>query len=891
MKKIFGCLAVVLMLLNAVGAAAQEGGRVILDLQPDEKDYDTGGVESVLGVGAAYWHDVKEYNELLDGENIQKDFSADIRAKYPDYSREQAEQWQNYVKKGIKAYRFYEDIKQKVISWVLNHEMPVVVPDDQYEMGESETYIESDKPLVIEDFKKIVAYSNSERDQLAAEEKTAKDYNLPRPSAKIAALKKALLEKDWKALLGFDPAEYIARLYEMPDSVEDAASEKLSAVVLSQFRGVGPDGKVAGVILLKPAPQTVVLYNDFASYPGITADFDASDNLGNIKTGLVLPQRFTVDGHKEILAYVKSFALYYEGTAQDSDKPVVLYPRIKAGICKGNDCETVELNPKVVLQPVGKTSETVFSAYVETVAVNIPRASNAGEFEFVKLVLDEGKNGGRDVVRLEIKSHDASHLRVSVIGKEAGYFAAPKMRIDGNTAIIRFEVADETFDPLGKEITFLAATGGIDQYIHKMVVRDASWFDVENNGFSAGVLLFAFIGGLLLNIMPCGLSVLAFKLMSLTGFGGRNRDKIRRRFGWTGAGIFFSFVVAAVWLAGLKLGGYPLGWGIQFQNVYFIGAMIWGVMLFWLYVIKIIGLPAVAGSDAVRHKNCWTDFGSGIFAALLSTGCTAPYLAEAVGTAMAGSAAEIAAAVMAAGAGLALPYVLIMALPDTVAGIFRTENQRRILQKIVVILLPVSLIWLIGLAAAQSKAAEIWHWLLYLTAAFAALSFRKTVQAEIDKLDDAGIAAILRRRTNIFFGIVMLLLTAVSLWDLGSAAAKRRSLLQDNVPSVLNRAAIDENVRRGMKVLVKVNADWCLLCKYNDIFVLNIEHVKNSLRDNGVKVFETDWSGHDQDVLAFMRTFGRSSLPFYVLFSPTFPDGIVLPKILNDNELRTLIDM
>ena len=890
MKKIFGCLAVVLMLLNAVGAAAQEGGRVILDLQSDEKDYDTSGVESVLGVGAAYWHDVKEYNELLDGENIEKDFSADIRAKYPNYSREQAEQWQNYVKKGIKAYRFYEDIKQKVISWILNHEMPVVVPDDQYEMGENETYIESDKPLVIEDFKKIVAYSNSERDQLAAEEKTAKDYNLPRPSAKIAALKKALLEKDWKALLGFDPAEYIARLYEMPESVKDAAPEKISAVVLSQFQGVGPDGKIAGAILLKPAPQTVVLYNDFASYPGITADFDASENLEEIRTGFLLPQRFVVNRH-EMLAYAKRFALYYEGKARESDRPVVLRPRIRAGVCKGNDCETVELNPKVVLQPVGKTSETVFSAYVETVAVNIPRVSNAGEFEFVKLVLDKGKNGGRDVVRLEIKSHDASRLRVSVIGKEAGYFAAPKMRIDGNTAIIRFEVADETFDPLGKEITFLAATGGIDQYIHKMVVRDVSWFDVENNGFSAGVLFFAIIGGLLLNIMPCGLSVLAFKLMSFTGFGGRNHDKIRRRFGWTGAGIFFSFVVAAVWLAGLKLSGYPLGWGIQYQNVYFIGVMIWGVMLFWLYVIKIIGLPAVDGSDAARHKNCWIDFGSGIFAALLSMGCTAPYLAEAVGTAMAGSAAETAAAVMAVGAGLALPYIIIAAVPDKIANKLRAEKQRHMLQRTVIILLFVTLIWLISLAAAQSKAAEIWHWLLYLAAAFAGLSFRKTVLVEVDKLDDAGIAAILRRRANIFFGIVMLLLAAVSLWDLGSAAAKRRSLLQDNVPSVLNRVAIDENVRQGMKVLVKVNADWCLLCKYNDIFVLDIEHVKNSFRDNGVKVFETDWSGHDQDVLAFMRTFGRSSLPFYVLFSPTFPDGIVLPKILNDNELRTLIDM
>ena len=143
MKKFLVLLLETACLLGAGYAVANDGGKVILDLQDETSVQSTkDDIPAVIEMGVNYWNDVKEYDELLDGENLNKDFSADIMAKYPNYSKQSAEIWQQYVKKGIKGYRFYKDVKQKVVNWLLNREMPLVVDDNQYEMGEPEKYVE-----------------------------------------------------------------------------------------------------------------------------------------------------------------------------------------------------------------------------------------------------------------------------------------------------------------------------------------------------------------------------------------------------------------------------------------------------------------------------------------------------------------------------------------------------------------------------------------------------------------------------------------------------------------------------------------------------------------------------------------------------------------------------
>ena len=100
---------------------------------------------------------------------------------------------------------------------------------------------------------------------------------------------------------------------------------------------------------------------------------------------------------------------------------------------------------------------------------------------------------------------------------------------------------------------------------------------------------------------------------------------------------------------------------------------------------------------------------------------------------------------------------------------------------------------------------------------------------------------------------------------------------------------IRQYLDQGKTVLVSVEADWCLTCKFNDVTVLDTAALKDTFRSFGVKVIEIDWTNYNAEVLAFMEEFGRKGLPFYIIFSPKIPNGMVLPEILNNQDLIEII--
>ena len=892
MKKIVWFLLVYLMTGGICLAEDFQGGKVILDLQPNEKRSQTQSpMEEILSMGASYLYDVKEYNELLEGDELNKDFSADICSKYPQYDENTAKQWQDYVKKGVKAYRFYEKIKQKVIDWVMNREMPLVVADDQYEMGESEEYIETDKPLIIEDFKKVVAYSNQERDQLAAKEKRAKDHGWTRPSEVIARTKKAFLERDWKELFGFDFDRLIKEIYQKPD-VRAGSFDTAAAVILPQFEGVSENEKIAGVIVIEPKEEGFVLLNDYENYKGLNVDFDRSENLAEVQMGFVMPQRI-IAGRKEVLGYSGKFAIYFEGEPQDYHKPVVLQPKVTADICREDVCRKMVLRPSLTLQPKEENEKTFFATYVETVAHNIPQPRNAENFEFVRLVLDKGREQKPDVLRLEIKNNDPAHFKVSIVGKEAKYFAAPRVGIDGDNITVRFEILDKSFDPKDKEVTFLVSTGTVNQYRHKMKVGENEWLDTGAEKITAGILLLSVVGGLLLNLTPAVLAMLLIKMMAFAKFGGGDKKRVRRCFLGNVMGIAIVFLVAAVGLSGLKAAGYPLYWGMQFQNIYVLVALIWGIMLLLMQVVGIIDWrPRIFAArvlrTASRHEKMFEVL-CGAAAAVVSVWFSGMILPDVFGLVFNQNEALPAAVVVAAGAGMALPYLIVAAFPKVFFRLLGGKKSFEKLRAAVMVALTAALIWLVLLQASQSAAKEIWHWLMYLSAAFVLLYFRKAVKTEIDKLTDVSIIKILHRRINIIFGCILVFFVALSMWDAGVTTAARRAMVGKIVPTVFEREYIDEILSEGGKVLVKIDADWCLLCRYNNAFVFDTGYAEDVFSQNKIAVLEIDGRGYDKNIFELMQSFGRGSLPFYVLFSSEFPEGMVLPKVFNARDFEELV--
>jgi suppressor for copper-sensitivity B len=130
----------------------------------------------------------------------------------------------------------------------------------------------------------------------------------------------------------------------------------------------------------------------------------------------------------------------------------------------------------------------------------------------------------------------------------------------------------------------------------------------------------------------------------------------------------------------------------------------------------------------------------------------------------------------------------------------------------------------------------------------------------------------------------------LSFIDVGYYAKDRQRFVEENYKTKLDLEYIEGLVRNGNQILVKVGADWCLTCKYNDLMTFDIDYIKDEFEKNGVFVIDIDWTRYQSDVLHFMQKFGRSGLPFYVLFSKKYPDGVVLPEIINYNDLSRLMD-
>src|SRR3546814_13762669 len=195
----------------------------------------------------------------------------------------------------------------------------------------------------------------------------------------------------------------------------------------------------------------------------------------------------------------------------------------------------------------------------------------------------------------------------------------------------------------------------------------------------AGILGIALLGGLILNLMPCVLPVLSLKLLSVVQQGGRARSAVRASFLASAAGIVFSFLVLAGLAVGLKAAGLAVGWGIQFQQPLFLSSLAVVMALFAYNLLGLFEVPlpgfvgrlaAIGSAEGEPHgpsHSLGGSFATGVLATLLATPCSAPFLGTSVGFALSRGAIEIFLIFTALGLGLALPYLLVAAVPRLVA--------------------------------------------------------------------------------------------------------------------------------------------------------------------------------------------------------------------------------
>jgi thiol:disulfide interchange protein DsbD len=382
----------------------------------------------------------------------------------------------------------------------------------------------------------------------------------------------------------------------------------------------------------------------------------------------------------------------------------------------------------------------------------------------------------------------------------------------------------------------------------------------------------AFVGGLLLNLMPCVFPVLFLKGLALVHTGHRELHKLRAHGLVYAAGILVSFWVLVGVLLGLRAAGATLGWGFQFQSPVFLSLM--AGLLFFLGLSLAgqfeIGLTLTSAGGSLAEKQGYTgSFFTGVLAVVVATPCTAPFMGAAVGYALAQSAAVTFAVFTALALGLAAPYVALTLQPAWTRLLPKPGAWMEVLRQAVAVPIFATVIWLAWVLA-QAYGAGL---LAALLASFLLLAIAGWFLGRWPA----------RRWSAAVAGLIVLAVIGISVASPGKLAVASETLAAPEVSGVWqpwSEAAVSRSLAAGQPVFVDFTAGWCLSCQVNERVALNQPEIVKAFQARNVVLMKADWTRHDEAITQALTALGRSGVPAYALYTPGQREPQMLPEVL-----------
>ncbi|MDQ6622887.1 MAG: thioredoxin family protein, partial [Verrucomicrobiota bacterium] len=404
---------------------------------------------------------------------------------------------------------------------------------------------------------------------------------------------------------------------------------------------------------------------------------------------------------------------------------------------------------------------------------------------------------------------------------------------------------------------------------------------VETRGL-ATLLLFGFIGGFILNLMPCVLPVISLKIFGFIQHAGADRRRIFRSGLSFVAGIFAWFIGLAFLLIFLKHAGREITWALQFTNPYFVLGMSVLVLVFALNLFGVfeIALPQGANRGLLGWSAREGDAGSffqGIFATILATPCTAPYLGTALGFAFTQSAWIILLMFLAIAAGMSAPYLLLSAQPAWLKFLPKPGPWMERVKQLMGFLLIATLLFLLSVLGAQRGVdAIVW-----------ASAFLIVVSI-VCWMKGAFLTPLASAATRAFVLLLMLALVlgggAFFIRDKFAASKLEAAAVLENGWRPFTPAALEAELAQGHAVFVDFTAAWCVTCKFNEATVLETRTVREAFERRGIVKFKADWTNADPAITKMLKQFGRPGVPLYVLYpAGNSAEPIVFPELLTRN--------
>ena len=376
----------------------------------------------------------------------------------------------------------------------------------------------------------------------------------------------------------------------------------------------------------------------------------------------------------------------------------------------------------------------------------------------------------------------------------------------------------------------------------------------------------AFLGGIILNLMPCVFPVLFLKGLGLVQSSAEERGRLRLHGLVYTAGIVASFWVLVGALLALRVAGAKLGWGFQFQSPIFL--MLMASLLFFLGLSLAgqfeIGLSLTsAGGSLAQKQGLAGSFFTGVLAVIVATPCTAPFMGAAIGYALAAPALVTFAIFTALALGLAAPYVALTLQPAWTKLLPRPGAWMEWLKQAVSVPIFATVIWLAWVVAGSYGATL----LAALLAAFLLLAIAGWFLGRWPaKGWSTALAAVLG------IGVVGLSVYAAQSF----VAAPVAQTAQSGTWQPWTEGAVQKSLSAGRPVFIDFTASWCLSCQVNERVALSRPEVKQAFADANVTLLKADWTQHDEAIAQALEKLGRNGVPAYALYTP----GQAAPKLL-----------
>ncbi|WP_427790278.1 protein-disulfide reductase DsbD family protein [Brevundimonas diminuta] len=393
----------------------------------------------------------------------------------------------------------------------------------------------------------------------------------------------------------------------------------------------------------------------------------------------------------------------------------------------------------------------------------------------------------------------------------------------------------------------------------------------------AKAALFALLGGLILNLMPCVFPILAMKAASLSRTAHDPAEARRDGLAFL-AGVLATFVVLAGGLLALRAGGQALGWGFQLQSPAVVAALALLMLAVALNLSGVFqigaGLQGAGQGPLSRLPGAAGAFFTGVLAVVVAAPCTAPFMAFALGAALFMPWPMALAVFLMLGLGLALPYVLISLNPRLLARLPRPGPWMETLRNLLAFPMYGAALWLTWVYGRQTADALALLFGAGLMLALALWLYGRVQAAGPGKGRPAGIGA---------------LLALIAALGLGALAAKAAPAKADGAGAsahlssdAWSEQAVQAALAEGRPVLVNFTADWCVTCKVNESTALSSARTALALEQANAVYLVGDWTRRDDAITAELQRHGRSGVPLYLIYAPGKAEPRILPQLLTE---------